>query len=132
MTRRLAITGLTGMVLIGISLSLLVAAGCSLYSRAAFGTWNPTDQPARISYCARTYLPGTHVTRARIDADGNGFGVFPFRQVGATASGVGIYAKALSDSERHNHGSVTLPCAMVVYLNAGPDDYIAYGLSGGP
>ena len=77
-------------------------------------------------------IPGARVNRARIDETGNGFGVFPFRQVGATASGAGIYAKPLSDRERHNHGSVRLPRAMVVYLKVSADDYVAYGLSGGP
>jgi hypothetical protein len=132
MARRFAIAGLTSLVLGGITLGLLLVAGRSLYSRAAFGTWDPAAQPTRISYCDRSYLPGSHVNRAWIDAAGNDFGVFPFRQVGATASGAGIYAKPLSDSERHNHGSVTLPCTMVLYLKVGTDDYVAYGLSGGP
>jgi hypothetical protein len=37
----------------------------------------------------------------------------------------------MPDSERRAHGSVALPCTMVVYLQVGADDYIAYGLMGG-
>ena len=118
--------------LAGLGVAALVLLGGVFYSRAAFGTWDPRAQPTRISYCDRTYLPGSHVTRAEIDSTGNAFGVFPFRQVGATASGEGIYAKPLSESERHAHGAVTLPCMMVVYLKVGADDYVAFGLSGGP
>jgi hypothetical protein len=89
-------------------------------------------QPTRISYCDRNYIPGSHVTRAHIDTVGNGFGVFAFKQVGATAAGTPIYAKPLPDSLRHQFPGPDLPCDMSVYLKVGADDYIAYGISGGP
>jgi len=57
-----------------LALTAIVLAGWVIYSRSAFGTWNPTAQPARISYCDRTYLPGQHVSRAVIDSTGNGLG----------------------------------------------------------
>jgi hypothetical protein len=62
-----------------------------------------------------------------------GFGVFPFRQVGVTAAGTPIYAKPLPDGVRHQspEGPV-LPRDMSVFLKVGADDYIAYGISGGP
>jgi hypothetical protein len=132
MGRRIAIAGLAGLLLVGICL-VLVVAGRSLYSRVAFGTWDPTAQPARISYCDRTYLPGSHVTRVQIDAEGNGFGVFPFRQVGSTADGKPIFAKPLPDSVRHKFPKAApLPCDMAIYMKLGPDDYLAYVISGGP
>ncbi len=128
MIRRFTSALLAGLILIG-----LVLAGWVFYSRAAFGTWNPTSQPNRISYCDRTYYPGSPVTRADIDTVGDGFGVFPFRQVGVTAAGTPIYARPLPDSVRHQFpkGPV-LSCDMSVYLRVGADDYIAYGISGGP
>src|ERR1700686_1091949 len=133
MGRRIAIIGVGAVFLVGVSAVLLLVAGRSLYSRAAFGTWNPMAQPNRISYCDRTYYPGGHVTRAHIDTVGNGFGVFPFRQVGVTAAGTPIYAKPLPDSVRYKYpNAAPLPCDMTVYLKSGPDDYIAYGISGGP
>jgi len=107
--------------------------GWVFYSRAAFGTWDPNAQPTRIEYCDRRYYPGSHVNRAQIDAMGNGFGVFPFRQVGTTAGGTPFFAKPLPDSVRHMYpNGPALPCDMAVYLKVGADDYIAYGISGGP
>ena len=111
---------------------ILALSGWAFYSRGAFGTWDPTAQPARISYCDRTYLPGQHVSRATIDSAGNGLGVFPFRQAGSSAGGTPFFAKPLPDSVRYRFGTPPLPCAMAVYLKVGPDDYIAYVLSGGP
>src|SRR2546422_10932482 len=111
---------------------ILAVPGWVFYSRSAFGTWDPTAQPARISYCDRTYLPGPHVSRALIDSTGNGLGVFSFRQVGGTAGRTPFYAKPLPDSVRNRYAPPPLPCAMAVYLKVGPDDYIAYVLSGSP
>ena len=116
-----------------LSLAGLGLFGWVAYSRAPFGTWDPTAQPNRIDYCDRRYDPGAHVGRAQIDAMGNGFGVFPFRQVGITASGTAIFAKPLPDSlRRQSPNAGPLPCAMAVYLKVGADDYLAYGISGGP
>jgi hypothetical protein len=127
------IAGLAGIGAVGISLVLLVFAGRSIYSRAAFGTWNPAAPPTRIAYCDRTYLPGSHVTRIQIDTEGNGLGTFPVRQVSTTADDKPIFAKPLPDNVRHKYpNAAPLPCAMVVYLRVGSDDYVAYGLSGGP
>jgi hypothetical protein len=133
MARRLAIAGLAGLVLVGVSLVLEPVAARSLYSRAAFGTWDPAALPTRISYCDRGYLPGRHRTRAQIDGEGNAFGEFPFRQVASTADGKPIFARPLPDSVRHKYpNAAPLPCSMTVYLQVGADDYVAYGLNGGP
>jgi hypothetical protein len=128
MGRLVKLAGLTAL-----ALPILVLLGWVFYSRAAFGTWNPLAPPSRIEYCDRRYYPGSHFTRAHIDATGNGLGAFPFLQVGITAGGTPFFAKPLPDSVRHQdaHGPV-LPCDMSVYLKVGPDDYIAYGISGGP
>ena len=42
------------------------------------------------------------------------------------------YTAGFSDSVRYRYGTPPLPCAMAVYLKVGDDDYVAYGLSGGP
>lgn len=116
------------------ALTVAVAlASWVFYSRVAFGTWNPEAQPTRISFCDRGYLPGSaHFSGSEIEARGNGLGRYPLRQVGITAGGVGFFAKPLPDSVRYRYGSPPLPCDMTVYLKVGADDYIAYGLSGGP
>jgi hypothetical protein len=133
MGRRIAITGVGALVLVGVSVVVLFVAGRSLYSRAAFGTWDPSALPARISYCDRRYQPGTHVTGAYIESTGNGFGVFPIREVARTANGKPIVAKPLPDRVRrmYPHGP-PLPCSMTVYVQVGRDDYIAYVIEGGP
>ena len=124
---------LGGLLLAALSVAALALAGRAIYSRAAFGTWDPTAMPTRISYCDRTYLPGSRLRRPAIDATGNGRGVFPFRQVGTTAGGAPIFAKPLPDSVRHMYpNTAPLPCSMVVYLKVGANDYIAYAISGGP
>jgi len=127
------------LVIVGAALALLVLGPpgwvlySPVYSRIAFGTWNPMDQPTRIDYCGRRYLPGSHVNGARIDAEGNDFGTFPVRQVGTAPSGAPIFAKPLPDSVRHKFpNGPPLPCAMDVYLKVARDDYVAYVISGGP
>lgn len=125
------LVGLGALTLVGaIAVTL---AGWIFYSRAAFGTWNPLAQPTRISYCSRGYLPGwQHSTRAQIEARGNGPGTYQFRQVGITAGGAAFFARPLPDNVRYQYGSPPLPCDMTVYLKVGADDYITYGILGGP
>jgi hypothetical protein len=118
---------------IALALAGLALLGWIGYSRVAFGIWNPIAQPNRIEYCDRRYYPGTHFTRTQIDSRGNSLGVFPFRQVAMTPSGAPIFAKPLPDNVRHMYANAApLPCDMTVYLKVGPDDYIAYAISGGP
>ena len=129
MARHPAIVALICLVLVGLSLVLEPVIARSIYSRAAFGTWDPTALPTRISYCNRNYLPGSHVTRTDIDEEVNGFGTFPVRRVGTTADGKPIFARPMSDAVRRQHTPV---CTMQVYLRVGADDYVTYGLNGGP
>jgi hypothetical protein len=110
---------------------LAIALWWSWFTRDAYG-WDFTGQPATIFYCGRDYLPGSHFSRSQIEAVPNQFGSFPFRQVGQTATGKPIFAQPLPDSVRHQYGDPPLPCDMAVYLKVGADDYIGYGLSGGP
>jgi hypothetical protein len=127
--RRAIALGVLGVLTVAV-LGLLCWVG---YSRMAFGTWDPTARPNRIDYCDRRYYPGSRFNRAQIEATGNGLGVFPFRQVGMTAGGTPIFAKPMPDSvRRHFAGGPVLPCDMAVYLKVGADDYLAYGISGGP
>ena len=120
-------------VLLIAAVAALLLAGRSAYNRAVFATRVTDGVPTRISYCERPYLPGPHVTRTTIDATANGPEVLPFRQVSSTAGGWPIFAKPLADSARYRYAdSPPLPCAMVIYLKVGADDYVTYGLSDGP
>ena len=123
-TRRRALAAL-GAILLGLGT-------WSFVSREAFGTWNPSSLPTRIDYCDRRYIPGSHFTHEQIETIGNGFGQFPIRQVGMTAGGLPIFAKPLPDSVRRQFSGPPLPCDMQVYVKVGADDYIGYGLVGGP
>jgi len=107
-------------------------AGRSGYT-AALRTWEVERLPSRISYCEWTYLPGPHVTRATIDTTGNGPEVLPLRRVSSTAGGSPILAKPLADSARYRYAnSPPLPCAIVIYLKVGADDYVAYAITDSP
>jgi hypothetical protein len=110
---------------------LLIVVGWNLYTRQAIA-WDFAGLPSRIHYCDRDYLPGSHLTRGQIEAIPNQFQVLGFQQVGTSASGKSIYAKPLPDRVRYQYPGPPLPCDMAVYLKVGTDDYIAYGLSGGP
>ena len=72
------------------------------------------------------------MTRATIENTGNGFGSYPLQRVASTADGKPIFAKPLPDKLWHQNAGPHLPCAMTVYVKTGPDDYVAYGLSGAP
>jgi hypothetical protein len=117
--------------LAALAVPLLVTAWWSWFTRDAYG-WDYAGPPDRIFYCGRIYLPGPHATRAQIDEDPNAFGRFAFRRVGQTALGKPIFAHPLPESVRHQFSGEPLPCDMSVYVQVGADDYISYGLSGGP
>lgn len=127
---------IAGAILVGLVLVGLVLEGRSIYSRAVYGTWDPSALPTRIEYCDRSYFPATPmtpVTRADIEETGNALGSFPIRQVGVTLAGKPIVAKPLPDSVRRQfpNGPI-LACTMVVYVKTGADEYVPYGIVGGP
>ena len=103
---------------------LLIMVAWNWFTREAIA-WDYTGLPERIHYCDRDYGPGSHITRSEIEEE-------PLREVGKSASGRPILARPMPDSDRRAHGSVVLPCTMVVYLRVAADNYIAYGLLGGP
>ena len=73
------------------------------------------------------------MTRADIESTGNAFGVFPIRQVASTADGKPIVTKPLPDRVRRKYpNGPPLPCNMTVYVQVGANDYVAYGIEGGP
>ena len=131
MFRRVRQLALGACLLLGLMVVSWIA-----YSRALYGIWDPLAQPSRIDYCDRRYYPGSpalHLTRSQIEASSNAFGSFPMRQVGMSPAGAAIYARPLSDSVRYQFANgPVLPCDMAVYLKVGTDDYVAYGISGGP
>lgn len=107
-----------------------------MYSRAIYGTWDPSALPTRIDYCDRRYNPATaptYVTRADIEHTGNAFGAFPIRQIGVSLAGKPIVAKPLPETVRTQFAKgPILACTMVVYVKVGPNQYVPYVIAGGP
>ena len=122
------------MLLLGVAGAILVAgASIAVYNRLNFGTFYTADAPPRISYCGRTYYPGdtsradslSHVTSFLASNGQSGL-----TRIGSTPSGLPIVANVMSPETRaHFHTDV---CTMEVWVQAGPNSYVGYGLSGGP
>ena len=118
-----------------VALTLVVAATGTVSYRYAYGTWWQT--PQRIGYCDRTYLGGTAVrsgaeirqveSATALPGDAH----YTLEVVGKVPPIIGqtLLAVVTPDAKR---GNPALPCSMGIYLQAGPDSYLAYGLSGGP
>lgn len=119
----------------GSALVAIIAVGWVSYSHLVFGTWYPLGQPSRINYCGRDYLPGHDMTFAQVAADGSGLSASasPLQRVLVSPAGAPVYARPMPDAERRiSLDAAPLPCTMAIYLKVGSDDYIAYGISGGP
>src|SRR5262249_10108961 len=121
----------------GVAAALVLACfvGAVAYG-AAYGTLAFWSEPARISWCGRTYLPSTgsvlslaavEQQRAALPGDQP----YPVVQVARIPPLVGARVRATVPPQAAR-ARLHLPCAMVVYLETGPDSYRPYGLSGGP
>jgi hypothetical protein len=102
----------------------------------AYGTLAWWQEPARISWCGRTYLPSTGPLLTRADVEQQraslpGAQPYPVVQVTKVPLLVGgpVLASVTPAATRER---LRVPCAMVVYLETGPDTFRAYALSGGP
>jgi len=117
--------------------AVLVLAGLTgeLVYRGAYGTFAWWSDPARISYCGRDYLPSAMtVTHARIEHERAALlkdPPYPVVTVAKVPPVIGRPLLASVTPEVRRAGS-QLPCAMVVYLETGPDAYRPYVISGGP
>lgn len=106
--------------------------------RTSTGDWWPAATPQRLDYCGRRYLPeGVHVSGRGIAAQAartdplDGSVAAPAERVG-TASLIDRRAVWASVEPGATRARLGIPCAMGIYLQVGPDDYIPYGLTGGP
>jgi hypothetical protein len=116
----------------------VVAAGVIglLAYRVTYGTFAFWGEPPRISWCGRDYLPGSGnvLTRAAVEqqrAALPGDQPYPVVQVAIVPPIIGhpVLASVTPQATRDRLG---VPCAMVLYLQTGPDSYRPYVLSGGP
>jgi hypothetical protein len=124
-------------VVVGLALVVMTACltGMAAYW-VAYGTFAFWTEPPRISWCGRDYLPSptTVLTRDAVEqqpAALPGDQPYPVVQVGLVPPIIGrpVLASVTPQATRDRLG---IPCAMVVYLQTGPDSYRPYVLSGGP
>ncbi len=90
-----------------------------------YGTVSTGGTPPLIRYCGRTYLPASAAKSGRPMEMLNGA-----ERIGTTPSGMPVITTVLSPASRaYSHTEI---CTMVLWVETGPDQYLSYGLSGGP
>jgi hypothetical protein len=124
MTRgRLIVTGvlLAGLVAAGMGALALAPA---MRNQMMYGTVSTDGTPPLIRYCGRTYLP------ASAAKSGRPMDLYRAERIGTTPSGMPVMTSVLSPASRaYSHTQV---CTMAVWVETGPDQYLAYIISGGP
>jgi hypothetical protein len=128
-------------ILVAVGLAALAVAGLvagapKVENRLAFGTFSTQDPPPRIDYCDRRYYPDANFPNSQSDsgaavaAELSANGESGLTRVGTTPSGMPILANVMTAAQRaSDHTKV---CAMVIWVETGRDQYLPYGLSGGP
>jgi len=122
--RRLVVSAvlLSGLVAVGVGVWALAPA---IRNQAMYGTMSTEGTPPLIRYCNRTYLPAPAAKSGRPTEMLNSA-----ERIGTTPSGMPVIATVLSPASRaYLHTQV---CTMAVWVETGSDEYLAYGLSGGP
>jgi len=115
-------------VVIVISLPVVATA---IHNRMMFGTFSTSGPPPRVSWCGRTYDRGTSKeSLASVDAFLAMNNLHGLIRIGSTPSGLLIVANVMTPAERATlHTNV---CTMSLFVQTGSDQYLPYGLSGGP
>jgi hypothetical protein len=122
------LVALAGFLVIVVSVPL---AATAVHNRLTFGTFSTSGPPPRVGWCGRTYLPGTSTeSLAGVQAFLAENGHHGLTRIGSTPSGFTIVANVMTPAERAAfHTNI---CTMEVFVQTGPDQYLPYGLSGGP
>jgi len=123
-------------VIVGIALLAVLVVFPAIGRRLAFGTFSTEGPPPRIDYCGRRYYPDSNFPNSAYESGSSvaqelsANGEAGLTRIGTTPSGMPILANIMTPAQRASfHTSV---CTMVVWVQAVPDRYLAYGLSGGP
>ena len=123
--RRLLVAAVMLAALLAVGLGTVLLAP-AMRNQWTYGTVSTDGIPPRIHFCDRDYLPAPITaakSRREVDDD-------PLAGIGTTPSGMPVLANVLSPASRASlHTNV---CTMVVWVEMGPNQYLAYGLSGGP
>ena len=103
----------------------------AIRNQAMYGTVSTEGTPPRIHFCDRDYLPASAPeSRREVDeflAKNDRHGL---ERIGTTPSGMPVFSSLLVPAERASFH--TAVCTMTVWVEMGADQYLAYGLSGGP
>lgn len=120
-------------VAVVVAVAILATGGSVVWYRATYNVWPGQRASARVHYCGRDYETAGGPSRSwqQITAQAP----IRVRVVGQYPplawSRRELLAAVIPDRQRMSE-SPPLPCAMVVYLRTGPDQYQTYGLLGGP
>lgn len=96
----------------------------AMRNQMMYGTVSTDGVPPLIRYCGRTYLPES------ASKLGRPMHLYRADRIGTTPSGMPVVTSVLSPASRaYSHTQV---CTMAVWVETGPDQYLAYALSGGP
>jgi hypothetical protein len=112
---------------------LVIAGGATFWYRATYNVMPGQNASARVHWCGRDYGSSGSPTQTwqQISAQQRS----PLHAVGDYPPlGLGeqeLFAAA-SPAAQRSSVSPSPPCAMVVYLRTGSNQYVAYPLEGGP
>src|SRR5256885_15383934 len=122
----------------GLLLAGLIAAGVGAWAlapamrnQAMYGTMSTEGTPPRIHFCDRDYLPARATeSRREVDEFLAKNGRHGLERIGTTPAGMPVLSNLLTPAERASFH--TPVCTMSIWVESGPDLYLAYGLVGGP
>jgi len=116
-----------------VTVASFAVAPILIQDQITYGTFASASTPPRVDYCGRRYYPGetSHVqSLAQVEALLAENGLHGLTQVGTAPSGMPVVTNVLPSGVRvQDHTSV---CTMALWVQSGPNAYVAYGLSGGP
>ncbi len=115
-----------------LALMVLAAGGAAVWYRQVYNVWPGQGASGRVHWCGRNYesFGGPLRTWPQITSQEH----FPIRPVGQYPP-LGPRQELFAASKPHAQRlsvNPPPPCALVVYLRTGPDEYRAYSLEGGP
>jgi hypothetical protein len=116
-----------------VTVAVVAVAPDAIRDRLVFGTFATAGAPPRVDYCGRRYYPADpprSMSRKEIVDSLARNGLTGTTQIDTAPSGMSVITNVLPPQVRAEfHTNV---CTMEVWVQTGPDAYVAYGLSGGP
>ena len=106
-------------------------ASTAIHNRVVFGEFYSAGAPPRVDYCGRRYYPGDRTeTLAKVQEFLALNEMKGLTRIDSTPSGMPIVTNVMSPGQKAYFQ--TDVCTMMLWVQTGPDAYVAYSLSGGP